>query len=223
MKTFHISYKIHFIHHPNVKIENPQEKFNVFSHLISGWLSIIGLIVLLYKTSNNILNDIIALIFCSSLIFVFFSSALWHSKKKFEDQYSKFTKLDQIAIYCAIAGTFTAISYIFLSGWTRIFTIVNQWIIAGVGILFRLKKSNIKRWMNSIIYLIMGWLNIFSFNQLLQNMPLWGLILFIISVILATIGAIIFARMKPKNYHEIFHILISIAILIQYLVIFFTL
>ncbi len=203
-----------------IRIVNPKEKFNVYSHLLSGILTLIGLIGLIFKTPHNSEAQRISLIYGFSVMFVFFASAVWHSRKRDEAHHGWLTQLDEIAIFFAIAGSFTPLSYIFLNRpWFNI-TVGFQWIMVGLGTLFKLKFVHMKRWKITSLYLLMGWSSLLPLKLYLQSMPPLMLILLIIAGVCISVGAFLFISMKLKFFHEIFHVLVSVGIALHYIVIF---
>ncbi|UYP47042.1 hypothetical protein NEF87_003327 [Candidatus Lokiarchaeum ossiferum] len=204
----------------SAKIVNPKEKFNCYSHLISGILTLIGLIGLIFKTSDNTEAQRISWIYCVSIMFVFFASALWHSRKKNEQHHNWFTQIDEIAIFFAIAGAYTPLSYLFLNGLWYNITVGFQWLMVAVGTIVKVKFVHIKRWKITSFYLIMGWSSLLPIKQFLQNMPLVMLILLILAGISISVGSFFFISMKPTYFHEIFHILVSLGIGLHYIIIF---
>ena len=201
-------------------IVNPKEKFNCISHLVSGILTLIGLIGLIFKTSDNSEAQRISLIYCVSVMFVFFASAIWHSRKQGELHHNWYTQIDEIAIFFAIAGAYTPLSYIFLNGIWHNITVSFQWIMVAIGTVIKLKFVHIKRWKITSFYLAMGWSSLLPINQFIQNMPPLMLVLLILAGISISVGAFFFISMKPKFFHEIFHVLVSIGITLHYIIIF---
>lgn len=199
---------------------NPHEKFNVYSHLVTGLLVFLGLILLLFVADPGEGHFVSLWVYGFSLMFVFFASTLWHSKKKHEDEINIFTQLDEIAIFIAIAGAFTPIAVIFLDGTIRSVSLTFQWLVAFGGTFFKIRYAVVKRWITAGIYLIMGWSALIPIQQALQSMPDIIFTLLIIGGIFASIGAILFVTKKPKYFHEIFHVLISLAMICHYSAIF---
>lgn len=204
----------------STKIVNPKEKFNCYSHLFSGILTLIGLIGLIFKTSDNVEAQRISWIYGVSIMFVFFASAIWHSRKQNEQHHNWYTQIDEIAIFIAIAGAYTPLSYIFLNGPWYGLTVGFQWLMVAIGTIVKLKFVHIKRWKITSFYLIMGWSSLLPIKQFLENMPTLMLILLIIAGISISVGAFFFISMKPKFFHEIFHVLVSVGILLHYIIIF---
>lgn len=102
-----------------------------------------------------------------------------------------------------------------MTGWI-IFSII--WLIATIGILLNaidLEKFQIP---SVIIYLLMGWLIIFSYNSIKKVLPTPGLILLVAGGVFYTIGAILYViGAKRKYFHSIFHFFVLIGSILQFL------
>jgi len=72
----------------------------------------------------------------------------------------------------------------------------------------------------------MGWMALFSMNQLRHNMPYDQLMLLVGGGIAYSIGAVFYALKKPViihdvfGFHEIFHVFILLGALLHYVLIF---
>ena len=138
-------------------------------------------------------------------------SCLYHSFKP-NNAKRIFRIFDHCSIYLLIAGTYTPLVLLILPtvvGWTIFFVV---WILAIIGIVLNaidLKKFKI---VSMILYLVMGWCILFSFETLWNSMNHFGIFLLLLGGILYTIGAIIYGVGKKKKYmHSVFHIFCILA------------
>ncbi|MHA1475818.1 MAG: PAQR family membrane homeostasis protein TrhA [Promethearchaeota archaeon] len=222
------------IHQPDLKENNKNKKFTIsqkeifssMSHLFGAILAILGMIILIIKSIGNTANIIIAIIYSLSTFFLFISSAIYHAQKKEENEESIWRKLDHIAIFVMIAGSYTPICFLFLEGIWRWSILILQWTLVISGVILKLIVLNTPRWVTITIYLVQGWVAIIPFYQLTKVMPLVSIILLIAGGLSYTIGAIIYKLKKPNplpgkfGFHEIFHIWILIGAFLQYIPIF---
>jgi hemolysin III len=93
-----------------------QEAFNFYSHFAGALLSIAGMIFLFRVAGTSVSATITALIYGLSVTFLFFASSLYHAFKKEENEVSFWRRMDRLAIFFMIAGTYTPISYFCLEG-----------------------------------------------------------------------------------------------------------
>ncbi len=201
------------------------EKFSVWSHVLGVCISILGLIILIITNLGNSTALILSLIYGFSLIFLFSASSLYHTHKKEEKEQSMWRKIDHIAIFCLIAGTYTPFAYVFLEGYLQWLIIGAQWIIVVIGGVFKLFFMNLPKWADVLIYVLMGWMIILPINQLLNIVPLNIFLLILFGGIFYTIGALIYASKitlisSKINTHDIFHVFILIAAFLHYLGVF---
>ena len=95
------------------KINNPQrgvleEIGNAITHGIGALLSILGMILMILKSNNNI-EMISSIIYCSGLFILFTMSCLYHSFKYGSTVKRLFRRFDYSSIYLLIGATFVPI------------------------------------------------------------------------------------------------------------------
>ena len=184
----------------------------------------LGTIYLLFKTSSLDLN-IVTIIYGISNMILFLASSLYHANKQKEDEVSIWRKLDHIAIFIMIAGTYTPIIYVYLTGYWRWSIIIIQWSLVVGGLFFKFFYLNAPRYLYTIIYLLMGWMGIVPIKKFLSTMPGSSLLLLFGGGLSYTIGAIFYIIKKPKfniyfGFHEIFHIFILLGAVLHYLLVY---
>lgn len=210
----------------NMKTIQHSEEISFYTHLGGLILSLIGLIPFIIPPYFEIKGKVSSIIFIISIAIMFGSSSVYHFTKSSENNESIWRKLDHIAIFIAIAGTYTPYSFIYLDGYWRWSIIIIQWSLVLAGIIFKLFFINTPRALYTALYLIMGWVVIFPLNQMIVAMPLNVILLLFSGGLFYTVGAIIYAMKKPNpnpelfGFHEIFHICILIAAISHYVGIF---
>ena len=92
------------------------ERFNSISHLVGAALALAGLVVLVMLASwkGDLWKIVSFSIYGASLFLLYTLSTLYHSFRGRAKEI--FRKLDHIAIYLLIAGTYTPISLVTLRG-----------------------------------------------------------------------------------------------------------
>ncbi|MEI6509898.1 MAG: hemolysin III family protein [bacterium] len=200
--------------------------FNFYSHLLGAVASLAGYVVLLSNSSGSITKIVLSSIYSLCAVLLFTCSAIYHGQKTSEDEQSTWRRLDHIAIFFMIAGTYTPISYIYLDGWWRWSIIGAQWLLVILGLVFKLVYLRSPRWLNSVIYVLMGWMLLIPLKQLLAAMPLSSILLLFGGGLAYTLGAVFYAIKKPNpfpgifGFHEIFHLLVLVGAALHYLVIY---
>ena len=194
------------------------ERFNSISHLVGAALALAGVVVLV--TFASLQGDPWKItsfsIYGASLFLLYTLSTLYHSLRGRAKQI--FRKLDHVAIYLLIAGSYTPLTLVTLRGawgWT-IFAIV--WGLAIVGIIVDgLHKGGSRRTQMGI-YLLMGWLILLAMYPLIRALPRGGLGLLVLGGVFYTSGIIFFViDDRMKHAHGIWHLFVLAGSIAHYL------
>jgi hemolysin III len=199
-----------------------EEIANSITHGIGGLLSIAALVLLivfssLYGTAWHVVSFTL---FGTTMVLLYTSSTLVHSfpKGKAKDV---FEILDHSSIYFFIAGTYTPFLFIAVKGWLgwTLFGIV--WGLAIAGTIF--KSFFVKKYLHTstILYVLLGWMIVFAWNPLVENLPKNGLTLLIIGGVLYTLGAIFYVWRGFKYHHMIWHIFVVAGSAAHFFAVFF--
>ena len=202
-----------------------QEMVSFYSHFIGFILAVIGVIYLVFNTKSFALR-IVTIIYGLSLISLFLASSLYHANKKCDGEITIWRKLDHIAIFIMIAGTYTPISFIYLSANWKWSIIIIQWTLVLAGLFFKFFYLKVPRYIYTIIYLLMGWIGIFGIAKFIKSMSSTTLIFLFAGGLSYTIGAFFYIfkipKFKQKNFgfHEIFHLFILLGAFLHYLLVY---
>ncbi len=182
------------------------EKENSISHAIAAALAAIGLIYIianLDKANNpNLKTGLI--IFGLSNLLLYFASSLYHGLPK-NNAKRVCRILDHSNIYFLIAGTYTPL-LLFVNTEKSIKIFYLLWIVALLGVAFTLIFWGRLKPLHVVLYLVMGWLLIFFWNDIIPNLPK-GIFKYIITGgILYTLGVIFYGFKKIPHGHLIWHI-----------------
>ncbi|MFN8847709.1 MAG: PAQR family membrane homeostasis protein TrhA [Bdellovibrionales bacterium] len=186
------------------------ERFNSITHLVGVFLAVSGVSVMmtLAALTRDPWKISSCAVFGACLIFLYGFSTLYHSVQG--NSKKLFQKLDHIAIYLMIAGTYTPFTLVTLResmGWW-IFLAV--WSLALFGIAQEIwRKPSPKRKLSLFLYLLMGWLIVSVSHTLYNLLDLTALIFLIAGGILYTGGVIFFVNdEKWKHAHGIWHLFV---------------
>jgi hemolysin III len=185
------------------------ERFNSISHLVGAALALAGVVVLV--TFASLQGDPWKIasfsIYGASLFLLYTLSTLYHSLRGRAKQI--FRKLDHVAIYLLIAGSYTPLTLVTLHGawgWT-LFVIIWGLAIAGI-IVDGLHKEGSRRTQMGI-YLLMGWLILLAIYPLIRAFPQGGLALLVLGGVFYTSGIIFYAiDDRMKHAHGIWHLFV---------------
>lgn len=186
-----------------------EEIANAIIHGIGALLSIAALVILivfaaLHGTAWHVVSFTL---FGSTMVLLYTSSTLVHSfpPGKAKDV---FEILDHSSIYFFIAGTYTPFLFTALNGplgWT-LFGIV--WGLAIIGTVF--KAYFVKRFLytSTLLYILLGWLIIFAWRPLVENVSTTGLIFLVLGGVLYSFGAIFYVWRGFRFHHAIWHLFV---------------
>jgi hemolysin III len=173
---------------------------NFYSHLAGAVASLAGYIVLLCASGGDVTKIVLSSIYSSCAIFIFTCSSIYHGQKAEDDDTNPWRKLDHIAIFFMIAGTYTPISWIYLDVYWRWSIIGAQWLLVILGLVFKLVYIKGPRWLTIAIYLLMGWMALIPLGQMLAAMPFSSIMLLFTGGVAYSVGAVIYALKKPNPF-----------------------
>ena len=191
----------------NIQFYSPtEEKLNIWSHAFGIFLSIIALVLLIIKAvqQDNIWMMISFPIFGVSLILLYLASTLYHASKEPQKRL-KLKVFDHAAIYVLIAGSYTPFTLVSLNGETGWLIFSMVWVMAFTGIILKLFFTGRFKVVSTAMYVLMGWLIVFYFQDLTAHLHEKGVFYLILGGVLYTIGAILYSIKKIKFNHAIFH------------------
>lgn len=187
-----------------------KEPLNGWLHLIGAVLAIPAMIILIVKSTSAWQVTAFA-IYGTTLFLLYLFSTLYHwLPKTAGGKYQVFRKLDHLAIYALIAGSYTPFCLVTLRGgwgWT-IFGLV--WGIALIGIVLQAIYINLPRWLTTSAYVLMGWLIVIGLKPLINNLSVEGFKWLMAGGLVYSIGGVIYTIKKPNlfswfGYHELWH------------------
>jgi hemolysin III len=163
-----------------------------------------------------------AAIFGGTVVTMFGLSALYHRFTWSQPTKRLLRKLDHLGIFGLIAGSYTAVGLVVLGGTSRIVVLSIVWAGVAAAIVTKLVWPEAPRWLSAVIGVVLGWVGISVFPQLLHRAGVAPSVLILAGGALYTLGALVYARRRPDpapayfGYHELFHALVVAAVGLQY-------
>ena len=194
-----------------------EEIANATIHGIGAIFSIAALVILIVASvmHGTAWHVVSFTLFGSSMVLLYLSSTLVHGfpAGRVKDF---FEIMDHSAIYFFIAGTYTPFLFLVIKGtlgWT-LFGIV--WALAIAGTVF--KAFFVKRFLHTstLLYVVMGWLMVFGWKPLLENVSTHGLVLLAIGGILYTVGAVFYVWRGFTYHHAVWHVFVLAASILHF-------
>lgn len=152
-------------------------------------------------------------------------SAIYHGGRTPTRTRRGLKRVDHSTILLAIAGSYTAIIALALDGRTRVVLLAITWVAAGVGVAIRLLWLDAPYPLVAAVYLVVGWLALVDLPAYLDALGGRQLLGVVLGGLLYTAGAVIYALHRPTlwpatfSYHELFHLLVVLAALVHYTVV----
>ena len=188
-----------------------RDPVSCYSHLAGAFLSVVGLVCLIVAARGNPWRVIGFSVYGTTLILLYTASTTYHWLSLAPHRQDLLKRLDHVAIFLLIAGTYTPVCLTTLRGgwgWS-VFGVV--WALATAGATLKLSSAHLPRWPSTALYLVMGWVAIVAVVPLVRSLPLGGLAWLLAGGILYTLGGVVYATRRPDplpdrfGFHEIFH------------------
>jgi hemolysin III len=203
---------------PKPRLRGVSHQWAFFVSLVTGTL-----LVLSAPTSRATLA---ALIYALSVAGLFGASALYHRIDWASLSARRWMRrLDHCMIFLLIAGTYTPFALLSLEGSIATVILVAVWSGALGGIVLKLFWIDAPKWLVALIYVILGWVAVAAFPELLARIGVTATALVVVGGLLYTVGAVVYALRRPDpaptvfGYHEVFHALVIAAAAVQFAVV----
>ena len=194
-----------------------REPVNSLTHWVGAALALVGLVTLLIVGWSTPAKVISLTIYGVSLIAMFSASATYHMVRVKDKALEIFRKVDHSAIYLLIAGTYTPFCVNAFEGFWKWGMLSIIWSLALIGIIVKVFYIRAPRWVNALIYVVMGWFSVSAAGQMLAVLPAWVFGWLIAGGVIYTLGAVVYAtkifNFKPGvfGFHEVWHIFVMLA------------
>ncbi|MGZ6981888.1 MAG: PAQR family membrane homeostasis protein TrhA [Ilumatobacteraceae bacterium] len=181
---------------------------HVLAFTVVAVLGIIMLVVAGASASERVWLGV----YVAGTLTMFGISAAYHTLPWGPHGRSIMRRLDHSAIFLAIAGAYTPIMAVALTGWQKVVVLSAAWGGAVVGMTLEWVPLKVPRPLFTAIYVIVGWSAALAFPQLYRHLGGTGFALVLGGGLLYTLGAVVYALKRPDpwpkvfGFHEIFHL-----------------
>lgn len=193
-------------------------------HQYSFWVAI-GLAIVLVWRASTAKGTVAMAIYGLGLVGLFGISALYHRPDWKPKARAWMRRLDHSMIYVFIAASVTPFALLVLDGSLAWVAMAIAWGGAALGVLLSVLWVNAPKWLNVIIYVVLGWVGVVCAPQIFEALGWWAIVGLVLSGVLYTTGAVIYATGHPDpapktfGYHELFHSLVTGAAGTHYVVV----
>ncbi len=202
-------------------IKRLKDPGSAITHFIGMMMAVLAAAPLIIKAFYGENSDNLSsfIVFIVSMILLYGASTMYHSFN-INDRVNKILKkLDHAMIFVLIAGSYTPICLIVLPKNIGLPLLGLIWLIAALGIIFKMFWVTCPLWLSSVMYIAMGWLCVLAFSPLIKNLSGAAFTWLLAGGIIYTIGGVIYAIKTPKikafnerhryfGTHEIFHLFV---------------
>jgi hemolysin III len=206
-------------------IEKMRDPVSGLTHLGAAASAVFGSAVLIVVGGTSPVKIIALSVYGLSLVFLFGSSAAYHLIKAEPKAITRLRKLDHTAIYVLIAGSYTPICAIMLTGFWRWGFLAIVWILAAAGIVVKIFVIKAPRWVTAGVYVLLGWLGVVAAGEVNRALPSGAVIGLAVGGLIYTIGAVIYITKKLDlfpgkfGFHEVWHLFVILAALAHFITI----
>jgi hemolysin III len=168
-----------------------------------------------------------AAVFAGSVAACFGASALYHRVTWTPRVRLWMRRIDHAGVYLLIAGTYTPVSLLVLTGAWRPVVLTIVWAGAAAAIVLKLVWVAAPKSLTAAIGIALGWVAVVALPQLITRLSPAAVILLVVGGLAYTAGAVVYARRRPDpapavfGYHELFHALTIVGVACQYVAIAF--
>ena len=204
--------------HPAVRAA--EVRFSGTKPLMRGWLDVAASLAAVPASASLIAfaqsgtSTLAATIYGTSLFLLFAVSASYHTPMWAPRTRAIWRTVDHSMIYVLIAGTYTPFCLAVFSAQLGVPLLIAIWVAAAAGWLKSFLWLNAPRILNTLIYIVLGWLAIPFFPELYHGLNASRFAVLIGGGLLYSLGGVIYARRYPNpiptvfGYHEVFHLFV---------------
>jgi hemolysin III len=193
-----------------------REPVSGLTHLAGVLLALVALGVLLAGAAGEgRVDQFVAFgIFGCSLVALYGASALYHLLPVSPRAVARLRRLDHMAIFVLIAGTYTPICVLALEGGWGAGLLGLVWALAFCGVVLKLLRMDAPRWLSVGLYLAMGWVAVVAASAILRAVPPGGIAWILGGGLVYSAGALIYGLKWPDpapgifGFHELWHLFV---------------
>lgn len=214
--------KIDFVKIKEKSLYKKEEIGNSITHGVGIALSITGLVLLIIKgaKSHDLVRLLAFIVFGITLTLLYTASTLYHSlyiNVKSEKVKRILRLLDHSAIYLLIAGTYTPFALISIGGTLGRDIFILIWTLAIIGIILKIFYVGRFPVLFTATYILMGYIVVFAWKQLVSNTPKGAIILLIAGGLTYTLGVFFYAFQRYRYNHFVWHFFVLGGSILHYL------
>ena len=206
--------------------KDKREITSSLTHLAGALFALAGTITRAYDAfgEEGAAAFVSVLVFGTSMVVLYSTSSIYLWCCAVQARAAKFMqRLDHIAIFLLIAGTYTPVCVITLGYPLGYIMLSLVWGVAAAGLLMKIFWMEAPVWLSCSLYVAMGWIAAFFIVPLVHALTPGALVWLVAGGLLYTAGAVIFGLERPRlsfswfGPHELFHLFVMGGSLCHYI------
>jgi hemolysin III len=195
-----------------------EEIANSTTHGLGAALAAVGLVVLVVMaaTRGTARHVVGCSVFGGTLLAMYIASTLYHAIPHARAK-GVLQLLDHAAIYLVIAGTYTPFMLVSVRGVWGSSLLAAVWTAAVAGIVLRAALGRRAHVFRVLLYIVMGWVGVVVFGQLLASVGGTGLALIAGGGVVYTAGVAFYSWRGLPYHHAIWHLFVLAASVLHFL------
>ncbi len=191
-----------------------KEPVSALTHFLGFLAALVGLGFLVLNSDGSVAKSVSLWVYGGSLVLLFGASATYHFFDAGERANAWLRRLDHVAIFALIAGTYTPMLMHLLDGSWRIGMLVTVGALAFTGTVFKLLWVDAPTWLSTSSYLLLGWVVLIPAPIILPQLGGWAGFWLVLGGLTYSVGAIVYARRWPDpwpdkfGHHEVWHLFV---------------
>ncbi len=200
--------------------------------LLRGWFHLVAFVVslpagvLVVASATSTRARAAAVVYAIALSALFAVSSTYHLRVWSADGRRRMRRLDHGTIYVMIAGCYTPLCLLALSGPTSTGLLVGAWVGAGIGLGLAITGLAEKPYFGLSCYIALGWLVVIALPDLSRVLSPAHIVLLVTGGLAYTLGSVVLGLNWPNpfprvfGYHEVWHLLVITACACHYVIIY---
>lgn len=198
------------------------EIWSSITHGLGTMLSAAALVLLIIKgiRSHDEVELISMIIYGISLVTLYLASTLFHSLY-FTKARRILQLIDHTNIFILIAGTYTPFCLLGMGQNFGFKLLLAIWSLCLLGIILHQFLPSRLQWIETTIYVILGWLCLLGFKQLWNSLGMNGFLLLLGGGLCFTFGAVIYSFRNLKYSHVYWHLIVLAGTILMFFSVYF--
>ncbi len=194
-----------------------RQRFNSISHMAGGGLAL-AFLPLMFLRVNGALGYATVALYAFGLLSLYTMSTLYHAIPGRRAE-AWLERLDHVAIYLLIAGTYSPVSLLLVGGALGWWLFAIIWVVAITGVVLALTVPLGPKWVHILGYIGLGWSAVVAAPVLLSRLAPMAWVLLLGGGLLFSGGGFLYVRDRPALFprvrwlwwlgdHEMWHLLV---------------